>query len=152
MKQRFLLSLLFVCSLVVTTRAQINKGATWLGGQAGYSQSSDKGVSSAVTNKQTSFNISPAIGTAVKDNLIVGIFATYQNYRSKSIMFMAVVFLFASIFLSLTACIYLAMQEHSLILIAPPVPKQRSKAGMPASAPPLVYRMPLQKVFKLKQG
>src|SRR5688572_17217982 len=84
MKQRFLLSLLFVCSLVVTTRAQINKDAIWLGGHAGYSQSSDKGLSSSVTNKQTSFNISPAVGTAVKDNLIVGIFATYQNYKSKS--------------------------------------------------------------------
>jgi hypothetical protein len=83
MKQKFLLSLLFVCSLVITTQAQINKGATWLGGQVGYSQSSDK--NGAVTNsKQTSFTISPAVGTAIKDNLIVGITANYLHYKSES--------------------------------------------------------------------
>jgi hypothetical protein len=84
MKQRFLLSFLFVCSLAVTTQAQINKGATWLGGQAGYSQSSEEGVSSNTKNKQSSFNISPAVGTAVKDNLIVGISASYVHSKSKS--------------------------------------------------------------------
>lgn len=83
MKQRFLLSLLFICTLAVTTQAQINKGATWLGGQIGYSQSSDK--NGAVTNsKQSSFTISPAVGIAVKDNLIVGIVANYAHSKTES--------------------------------------------------------------------
>jgi hypothetical protein len=83
MKQRFLLSLLFVCSLVVSTRAQINKGAIWLGGQAGYSQSTNK-TGSITTGKVTSFNFSPAVGTAVKENLIVGVFVNYSTYKNKS--------------------------------------------------------------------
>ena len=84
MKQRFLLSLLFVCSLVVTTRAQINKGATWLGGQVSYSQSSDKTEGSPVTNKTSGFSVSPAIGKAVKDNLVVGVSAAYHHSKGKS--------------------------------------------------------------------
>jgi opacity protein-like surface antigen len=83
MKQKFLLSLVFVCMFIVSTRAQISKGAIWLGGQAGYSQSSDK--SGSITNqKQTGFTISPAVGKAVKDNLIVGIAANYVHYKTKS--------------------------------------------------------------------
>jgi opacity protein-like surface antigen len=83
MKQKFLLSLVLVCTFIVSTRAQISKGAIWLGGQAGYSQSSDK--SGSITNqKQTGFTISPAVGKAVKDNLIVGIAANYLHYKTKS--------------------------------------------------------------------
>jgi hypothetical protein len=82
MKQKFLLSLLFVCSLVVTTNAQINKGATWLGGQVSFGHSSTENAGSK--NKQTSFNIGPAVGKAVKDNLIVGIAANYQHYKTKN--------------------------------------------------------------------
>lgn len=84
MKQKFLLSLLFVCSLAITTQAQINKGATWLGGSFAYGQSTEKSLGSTITNKTSGFTISPAIGKAVKDNLVVGAFATYQHSRSKS--------------------------------------------------------------------
>ena len=83
MKQRFLLSLLFVCSLAVTTQAQIRKGATWLGGQAGYRHTSEE-TSSSSKNIQSTFNISPAVGKAVKDNLIVGISASYTHGKNKS--------------------------------------------------------------------
>lgn len=84
MKQRFLLSLLFVCSLAVTTQAQIRKGATWLGGQAGYSHTSEEAGPSSSKNTQSNFSISPAVGKAVKDNLIVGISASYAHGKSKS--------------------------------------------------------------------
>jgi len=80
MKQRFLLSLLFVCSLAITTQAQINKGALWLGGQAGYSQTNSK-AGSTNNSKQRSVNFSPAVGTAIKENLILGVFVNYSNYK-----------------------------------------------------------------------
>lgn len=84
MKQRFLLSLLFVCSLVLTSQAQINKDAIWLGGQAGFSQTSEKSFGSSTANKTTAFSLSPAIGKVVKDNLVVGISGSYQHSKSKS--------------------------------------------------------------------
>jgi hypothetical protein len=84
MKQKFLLSLLFVCSLVVSTQAQINKGAIWLGGQASYNQSSEKSLGSSTTNKTTGFSINPAIGKAVKENLVVGISAGYWHSKNKT--------------------------------------------------------------------
>jgi hypothetical protein len=84
MKQRILLSLLFVCSLVVSTRAQINKDAIWLGGQVSFSQTNDKSLGSSTTNKTTGYSINPAMGKAVKDNLVVGISASYQHSKNKS--------------------------------------------------------------------
>ena len=83
MKQRFLLSLLFVCSFAVTTQALINKGAAWLGGQVGFSQSQNESGPTSKT-KQTSFNFSPAVGTAVKENLILGVFINYANTKAKA--------------------------------------------------------------------
>jgi len=84
MKQRILLSLLFVCSLVVSTRAQINKDAIWLGGQVSFNQSSEKTLGSSITNKTTGFSINPAIGKAVKDNLVVGFSIGYQHNKNKT--------------------------------------------------------------------
>ena len=84
MKQRFLLSLLFVCSLVVSGQAQINKEAIWLGGQASYTQSSEKSLGSPITNKTTGFSINPAIGKAVKENLVVGISVGYSHSKNKT--------------------------------------------------------------------
>lgn len=83
MKQRFLLSVLFVCSLAVTTQAQINKGAAWLGGQIGYSQTQNE-TGPTSKSKQTSFNFSPAVGTAVKENLILGVFVNYATSKTKA--------------------------------------------------------------------
>lgn len=83
MKQRFLLSILFVCSFMAATRAQIGKGSVWLGGSLGYSQSKNKAEGSTASSKSNSFFLSPAIGKAVKDNLIVGISATYGRSAYK---------------------------------------------------------------------
>jgi hypothetical protein len=50
--------------------AQITKGSLWLGGNLGFSSSkNDNGQNS----KQSSYNISPSVGTAVKQNTIVGL-------------------------------------------------------------------------------
>jgi hypothetical protein len=84
MKQRILLSLLFVCSLVVSTQAQINKDAIWLGGQASFNQSSEKTLGSSTTNKTTGFSINPTIGKAVKENLVVGISVGYWHSKNKT--------------------------------------------------------------------
>jgi hypothetical protein len=83
MKQRFVLSLLFVCSFVITTRAQIKKGAVWLGGSVGYNQYKDDPVDTAVHDfKNNTLSISPAVGFAVKDNLVVGIRLTYAHTKT----------------------------------------------------------------------
>lgn len=77
MKQKIVLSLLFICTLVATTKAQISKGAVWVGGSIGYSQS-NSGVDT-FTLKARSLNINPAIGMVVKDNLVVGISFLYSH-------------------------------------------------------------------------
>jgi hypothetical protein len=83
MKQRFLLSFLFVFTCMVAAQAQIAKGSTWLGGSFGYGESREKSEGSTTGTKQKSFNISPAIGTAVKENLIVGVFVNYIKNTTK---------------------------------------------------------------------
>jgi len=81
MKQRFLLSILFVCSFMMTTRAQISKGAIWLGGNIGYNKSK---MGSDTPYLQTSnLNISPAVGIVVKENLVVGIGLLYRRGKSE---------------------------------------------------------------------
>lgn len=85
MKQRFLLSLVFVCAFMVTTRAQISKGAVWVGGSIGYSQSKNDFKDPIVQDyKTSSFNVSPAIGFVVKDNLVVGFRLTYGHDKTKN--------------------------------------------------------------------
>jgi hypothetical protein len=84
MKQKFLLSIIFVCSLVVSTKAQINKGAIWLGGQASYNQTSEKSLGSSTTNKNSGFYINPAIGKAIKENLVLGFSAGYSHSKNKT--------------------------------------------------------------------
>jgi len=85
MKQRFLLSLVFVCTFMVTTRAQISKGAVWVGGSIGYNESKQEPFgSNASPVKSNTFTINPAIGTVVKDNLVVGINLLYGHTKSEN--------------------------------------------------------------------
>lgn len=61
------------------TKAQITKGSTFIGGQiSGSTYKQENGPS---TQKQSSFVISPAIGTAIKQNLIAGIDLTYAHTK-----------------------------------------------------------------------
>jgi hypothetical protein len=83
MKQKFLLSLVFVCTFIVSTRAQIGAGSLWLGGGIGFSQSkSDNTINQ--DQKTKSFNISPAVGKAIKENLIAGIRLGYSKNTQES--------------------------------------------------------------------
>lgn len=52
--------------------AQISKGSVLLGGGIGYNSQENKQEGSTIENKTSNFYVSPAIGIAVKENLIVG--------------------------------------------------------------------------------
>jgi len=85
MKQKLLLSVLILCTFMATTRAQqISKGSIWLGGNIGYSQSKTDhdGVSFNPDSKTTALGISPAIGLAVQDNLVVGVNVFYTKGKT----------------------------------------------------------------------
>jgi hypothetical protein len=85
MKQRIVLSLVFVCAFMVTTRAQISKGAVWVGGSIGYNESKLEPTGSTGSPIKTStVTINPAIGTVVKDNLVVGINLLYSHIKSEN--------------------------------------------------------------------
>jgi long-subunit fatty acid transport protein len=61
------------------TKAQITKSSTFIGGQiSGSTYKQENGPS---TQKQSSFVISPAIGTAIKQNLIAGVDLTYAHSK-----------------------------------------------------------------------
>lgn len=80
MKQHFLLSALFVCISIASAQAQIKKGSIWLGGNIGYSENKND-FESNPDYKYRSLGINPAIGTAIKDNLIAGIIVSYNKTR-----------------------------------------------------------------------
>src|SRR4051812_42541372 len=82
MKQRFLLALVFVCAFMVTTRAQISKGAIWVGGSFGYNHQGN-GPDTSYT-KTNYLNIAPAVGLVVKDNLVVGISLLYGHGKTNT--------------------------------------------------------------------
>jgi hypothetical protein len=86
MKQKFLLSLAFVCTFIASSQAQIKKGATWLGGSIGYNESKTDydGTPSTSDSKTRIVGISPAIGKFVKDNLVVGIALSYYNLKTEN--------------------------------------------------------------------
>lgn len=83
MKQRFLLSLLFVCAFIITTQAQIKKGGIWLGGSIGYNEQKTEYEGTSGTKNRT-IGISPAIGKVVKENLVVGINLNYYNTKTEN--------------------------------------------------------------------
>jgi hypothetical protein len=70
---------------MITTRAQISKGAIWLGGNIGYNQNKDAPGDQSNSYKYTSFNISPAIGKVVKDNLVIGFNLLYGQNNTEHI-------------------------------------------------------------------
>lgn len=84
MKLKFSVFLLAItCAL--TTRAQIEKGSLSVGGSFGFTQLKSKGDASAVsTSKGTTVVISPAVGVALKENLVAGIRFNYMKYTQKN--------------------------------------------------------------------
>jgi hypothetical protein len=87
MKKTFALLLLIVCSIV--SAAQIKKGAILLGGQLGVYNSSIDYTSSTPPNtpqnqKNKGANFGIVIGTAIKDNVVVGINTGYGYYKNEN--------------------------------------------------------------------
>lgn len=77
--ERFTLLAISIFLFASITKAQITKGSTFIGGQI--SGSTYKQENGAGTQKQSSITISPAVGTAVKQNLIAGIDLTYTHTK-----------------------------------------------------------------------
>ncbi|HEY4208151.1 MAG TPA: hypothetical protein VGM31_15105 [Puia sp.] len=72
--------LLFVC----VVHAQIKKGDILLGGNVNLSLQHAQPGGSDQVNKSTSFSLTPSIGKAVSDGLVVGLNLTYSYYKTKS--------------------------------------------------------------------
>lgn len=82
MKKFTLLFVIITLIFIQTTDAQIKKGSVFLGGNVGLS--SYKTTSGGNTIHQNSYNFSPVVGKATRENLITGIFfnAGFQkNYN-----------------------------------------------------------------------
>lgn len=70
---------------VLTTQAQIEKGSLSLGGSIGFNQIKSKGDVSITSNsKTTTTTISPAVGVALKENLVAGVRFNYTKYKQKN--------------------------------------------------------------------
>ncbi|OQP64974.1 hypothetical protein A3860_19700 [Niastella vici] len=83
MLQKSLPIIAFAFSLFTTAHAQINKGAVLTGTSIGYSQS--KGNISSSDLKSKSFAVSPAVGIAIKENLVAGIRFDYLKNTQKNV-------------------------------------------------------------------
>lgn len=79
MKLKMLFSVVFACTLLTTSYAQINKGSTWIGSNFSYGEIKGKLYPSMPEEELRQTSILPAVGVAIKENLVVGIFGTYIN-------------------------------------------------------------------------
>jgi hypothetical protein len=79
MKKKFLLIISIIVIAFFQGNAQITKGSVFLGGQISfYNQSASSPQAANLTQKNSQFNISPAYGIAIKDNIVVGGDLTYS--------------------------------------------------------------------------
>jgi hypothetical protein len=78
MKKITFLTIAFCC-LVFSSYAQINKGTVFLGGSLGFAH--QKTETNGTESKQNVANILPAIGIAVRNNLVAGVQLAYSNNR-----------------------------------------------------------------------
>ncbi|MCS3799760.1 hypothetical protein GGD38_005136 [Chitinophagaceae bacterium OAS944] len=82
MKLKLLFSVVFVCTLLTTSYAQINKGSTWIGSNFSYGKIKGKLYPSLPEEELKRTSITPSVGMAIKENLVLGVFAAYVNdYR-----------------------------------------------------------------------
>ena len=84
MKQKILLALVLICTCIASVNAQIKKGSIWLGGSLGYGITENDVSGTAPDAKSRTVSILPAVGLAVKDNLIVGVGLSYTNKRTEN--------------------------------------------------------------------
>ncbi len=78
MKRKFLLFIVLFSIVFSRSYAQISKGSIFLGGQINFTSYSISGMNS---QKSNSFTFSPAIGKAIKDNMVVGVDITYAHVQ-----------------------------------------------------------------------
>lgn len=82
MKLQLLFAVVFACTLLNTSYAQINKGSTWIGSNFSYGKTKGKPYPSLPEEELKRTSIIPSVGVAIKENLVLGVFATYVNeYR-----------------------------------------------------------------------
>ena len=83
MKKIILLSF-SVLLFALVTNAQITKGSIYLGGSIGASNAKSESSTTSNEGKQSSFSLNPAVGIAVRHNVIAGIEFNYVHSKSAS--------------------------------------------------------------------
>ena len=82
MQNKILLAIAVVIIISTNADAQIKKGAVLLGGSLGFSTRNNK-VSTTQDYRSTSFNVSPALGKAIKENLLLGFDLSYGYAKNE---------------------------------------------------------------------
>jgi hypothetical protein len=77
--ERITLTTIAILLFASVTNAQITKGAFYLGGSIGASSTKQETGNSSTEGKSTLFSVNPALGVAVKNNLIAGIDLNYLH-------------------------------------------------------------------------
>jgi opacity protein-like surface antigen len=77
MNLKLLFSVVFACTLLSTSYAQINKGSTCLGSNFSYSKNKGNPFPQSPEQELRRVSILPAVGVAIKENLVLGIFGNY---------------------------------------------------------------------------
>lgn len=83
MKLKLLFSVVFVCTLLTTSYAQINKETILTGGNFSYNKINDRPQQQTVDREIQTTIVMPSFGVAVKENLVVGIFGNYTEEHRK---------------------------------------------------------------------
>jgi opacity protein-like surface antigen len=84
MKLKLLLSVVFVCTLLTSSYAQINKGTVWIGSNFSYAEEKIKPDQLIISGKTRTVSVLPAFGVAIKENVVLGIFGNYtKTYREQ---------------------------------------------------------------------
>ncbi len=80
--RKFTLATIAIVCLQFMATAQITKGSTFIGGSFNFSHFTQDATNTQPEGKQTGVSISPAIGKVVKDNLVVGVTASYGSFEA----------------------------------------------------------------------
>lgn len=68
-------------AIISATQAQIRKGSVWLGGSIEYGKQESERPGTDAKSKTNRVGIGPAVGFALKDNLVVGLQLRYFNRK-----------------------------------------------------------------------
>jgi hypothetical protein len=78
--KKILLSTIISATISFVANAQISKGSVLLGGGLNISKiKSENSTPPSPETNQTNFSINPAIGIAIKENLVFGVLLSYGN-------------------------------------------------------------------------